>query len=60
MDEPGLGKVRLDADGLMVYIVVVGRVTAEHLEWVKRKAVPAVVVNSLAGGKDKEEHRLTD
>jgi len=32
VDEPGLGKVGLDADDLVVYVVVVGCVSAEQLE----------------------------
>jgi len=60
VDKPGLGKVGLDADGLMVYIVVVCCVTGDHLERVEREAIPAVVVDCLAGGEDEEEHRLAD
>lgn len=60
MNEPGLGKIGLDADDLVVYIVVVSRVAGDHLEWVEREAVPAVVVDRLAGGEDEEEHRLAD
>ena len=44
----------------MIYIVVIGRVTAEQLERVEREAVPTVVVDGLAGGDDEEEHRLAD
>jgi hypothetical protein len=58
--EPGLRKVGLDADGLVVYIVVVCCVASDHLEWVEREAVPAMVVDSLAGREDKEEHRLAN
>ena len=60
MDEPGLREIRLDADNLMMYIVVIGRVAAEPLERVEREAVPAVVVDGLAGGEDEEEHGLAD
>ena len=44
----------------MMYVVVIGRVAAEHLERVKREAVAAVVVNRFASGEDEEEHRLAD
>lgn len=44
----------------MMYIVVISRVAAEQLEWVEREAVPAVVIDGLAGGDDEEEHRLAD
>ena len=60
VDEPGLGEIRLDADNLVMYIVVIGRVAAEQLERVEREAVPTVVVDGLAGGNDEEEHRLAD
>jgi len=60
VDEPGLGKVGLDADDLVVYIVVVCCVAGDHLERVEREAVPAVVVDCLARGEDEEEHRLAD
>ena len=60
VDKPGLGKICFDADGLMMYIVVIGRVAAEHLEWVEREVVPAVVVDRFAGGEDEKEHRLAD
>lgn len=36
VDEPGLRKVGFDADGLVVYVVVVCRVAADHLERVER------------------------
>lgn len=36
-------------DNLMMYIVVIGCVAAEHLESVEWEAVTAVVVDSLAG-----------
>ena len=32
VDEPGLRKVGFDADGLVVYVVVISRVAADHLE----------------------------
>ena len=60
MDEPGLGKVGLDADDLVMYIVVVCRVAGDHLERVEREAVPAVVVDCFAGGEDEKEYRLAD
>ena len=60
MDKPRLRKVRLDADGLVVYVMIVGRVSAEHLERVEREAVPAMVVDGLAGGENEEKHRLAD
>lgn len=60
VNEPGLGKVGLDTDNLVVYVVIVGRIAAENLERVKREAVAGVVVDGLAGGEDEEEHRLAD
>jgi hypothetical protein len=36
-------------DNLMMYIVVIGCVAAEHLESVEWEAITAVVVDSLAG-----------
>jgi len=60
VDKPRLGKVGFDADGLVVYIVVICRVTGDHLERIEREAVPAMVVDCLAGGEDEEEHRLAD
>lgn len=60
MDEPRLREIRLDADDLVVDIVVVGGISADHLERVERKTVPAVVVDSLAGREGEEEGGLSD
>jgi hypothetical protein len=60
VDEPGLRKVGFDADGLVVYVVVVCRIATDHLERVERKAIPTVVVHCFAGGKDEEKHRLAN
>ena len=60
MDEPGLRKIRLDADDLVVDIVVVGSVPTDHLERVERKAVPAVVIYGLACREREEEGGLSD
>ena len=59
MDEPGLREIRLDADDLVVDIVVVGGVSADHLEGVKRQAVPAVVIDGLAGREGEEKGSLS-
>ena len=60
MDKPGLREIRLDAYDLVVDIVVVGSVSTNHLERVERKAVPAMVVDGLAGREGEEEGRLPD
>ena len=60
MDEPGLREIRLDADDLVVDVMVVGCVSAEHLERVERKAVPAVVVDGLACREGEEKGGLSD
>jgi hypothetical protein len=60
MDEPGLREIRLDADDLVVDIVVVGGVSTDQLERVERKAVPAMVVDGLAGRECEEEGCLPD
>jgi hypothetical protein len=44
----------------MEYVVVVGCVAAEHLEWIEREVAPAVVVDSLAGGDNELKRRLAD
>ena len=44
----------------MMYIMVIGCIGAKHLEPAKQEAVIVVVIDSLAGGKDEEEHRLTE
>lgn len=59
MDEPGLREISLDADDLVVDIVVVGGVSADQLERVKRKAVPAVVIDGLAGREGEKERCLS-
>jgi hypothetical protein len=58
VDEPGLREIGLDTDDLMVDIMVVGGVSADHLERVERKAIPAVVIDSLAGRDGEEECSL--
>jgi hypothetical protein len=60
VNEPGLREIRLDADSLMMDIVVIGCVAAYHLEWVEREVIPAVVVDCLAGGEDEEKQRLAN
>jgi hypothetical protein len=59
MDEPRLREIRLDTDDLVVNIVVVRGVSADHLERVERKAVPAVVIDGLAGREGEEERSLS-
>ena len=44
----------------MVYVVVICRVAGEQLERVEWEAVPAVIIDRLAGREDEEEHRLAD
>lgn len=56
--EEGLGKVGLDAPGLVVNVVVGGIVVGDELEGVPGKGVAAVVVNGLHGGKGEEAGAL--
>ena len=45
---------------LVVDIVAVGGISAEHLERVERKGTPAVVADGLAGQEGEEEGSLSD
>ena len=56
--EEWLGEVALQAEWLVVDVVVDGVVGEEQLEWVQRQNVAAVVVDGLHGGEDEEDDLL--
>jgi len=56
--EEGLAEVGLDAPALVVDIVVCRIVGGNFLQWVKRKSVSAVIVDSLDGAASEEPHGL--